>query len=356
MRFVDLTEASRLRASRARDCRSRLLRRRRWTYDAPSVIRVYPRLHIADPGLCFSRICRRRGYAFGRDNRARRILGRDLALNAVGIIMADLVSRLNHFGPVRRLRTGRQPPISTSRLSALISRADAARDRRDWYEAARLYELVLQANPSSHGYRVQLGHAYKELGDFDSAGLNYQAVLRHTPLDDDLHVQIGHLEKLKGNLSEAAACYAKGAELNAKNTDALVEYYALAPKLGLPPLRFRSGQTEQARCTEPEDGAQISSIDTGKRTIPEDSQFQRNRPSFAGSWLERANFDRHIFKVGGRLKALFVSDSLGTPIHARGIYYYSTALAEILNDMGFEITLVIEKSPGYGLQKLTPKV
>jgi hypothetical protein len=74
--------------------------------------------------------------------------------------MADLASRLSHFGPVRRLRSGPQAPIATTRLRALISRADAARDRRDWYEAVRLYELVLQANPSSHAIRVQLGHAY----------------------------------------------------------------------------------------------------------------------------------------------------------------------------------------------------
>jgi hypothetical protein len=35
-------------------------------------------------------------------------------------------------------------------------------------------------------------------------------------------------------------------------------------------------------------------------------------------------------------------------------FYYSTALAEILSNMGFEITLVIEKSPGYGLERGTP--
>jgi glycosyltransferase involved in cell wall biosynthesis len=50
---------------------------------------------------------------------------------------------------------------------------------------------------------------------------------------------------------------------------------------------------------------------------------------------------------------LFVSDSLGTPIHARGIFHYSTALAEILSGMGFEITLVVERSSEYGLERRT---
>jgi glycosyltransferase involved in cell wall biosynthesis len=228
--------------------------------------------------------------------------------------MADAGSRLSNLRPVRALRTGRQAPTtSPRRLNALVSRADAARDRRDWQAAARLYELVLRVSPSSHGFRVQLGHAYKELGDFDSAGLNYQAVLRHTPLDDDLHVQIGHLEKLKGNLSEAAACYAKGAELNPENTDALVEYYALASRLKLPPLPSRFGEGDKARNKEPD------------------------------YW--------RLANTSHRLKVLFVSDSLGTPIHARGIFHYSTALAEILSDMGFEITLLVERSPEYGLDR-----
>src|SRR6516164_9197465 len=126
--------------------------------------------------------------------------------------------------------------ILRRRVSALIREADAARDRRDWREAARLYQLVLEANPSSHAIRVQLAHAYKGLGDFSSAGLNYHAVLKVYPTDDDLHLQIGHLEKLKGNRQEAAAYYRKAAELNPDNSDAMVEYHSLAGKLGLPPL------------------------------------------------------------------------------------------------------------------------
>lgn len=49
------------------------------------------------------------------------------------------------------------------------------------------------------------------------------------------------------------------------------------------------------------------------------------------------------------LKILYVSDSLGTPIHARGIFNYSVSLVEILKKIGAEITLVVEQAPGYGL-------
>src|SRR6516225_1188813 len=114
--------------------------------------------------------------------------------------MADLVSGLQDSETEHALGTPDRPPISRRRLHALIKQGDAARDRRDWPEAARLYGLVIEASPSSLAIQVQLGHAHKELGDFDRASMNYYAVLEQTPTDDDLHLQIGHVEKLKGNL------------------------------------------------------------------------------------------------------------------------------------------------------------
>jgi glycosyltransferase involved in cell wall biosynthesis len=51
------------------------------------------------------------------------------------------------------------------------------------------------------------------------------------------------------------------------------------------------------------------------------------------------------------LKVLYVSDSLGTPIHARGIFNYSVSLIEILKSRGAIVDLVVEKARGYGLDK-----
>jgi glycosyltransferase involved in cell wall biosynthesis len=47
-------------------------------------------------------------------------------------------------------------------------------------------------------------------------------------------------------------------------------------------------------------------------------------------------------------KVLYVSDSLGTPIHPRGIFNYSVSAVEILKSLGMEVTLVVEGSSGYG--------
>lgn len=48
-------------------------------------------------------------------------------------------------------------------------------------------------------------------------------------------------------------------------------------------------------------------------------------------------------------KILYISDSLGTPIHPRGIYYYSLALVNILSSLNFDISLLVEKVDGFGI-------
>jgi len=53
----------------------------------------------------------------------------------------------------------------------------------------------------------------------------------------------------------------------------------------------------------------------------------------------------------GKFRVLFVSDSLGTPIHPRGIFNYSVSLIEILKRVGAEVVLVVEKAPDYGVDE-----
>ena len=136
------------------------------------------------------------------------------------------------WSPAHVSELGQLPAIpGISQLHSLRVAADAARDQRDWSNAARLYGELVAADPTAHAIAVQLGHAYKEMGEIEHAAQTYYAVLEKTPADDDLHLQIGHLEKMRGDFTAAAAHYKTAASLNPANADAVREYDALSHRL-----------------------------------------------------------------------------------------------------------------------------
>jgi FkbM family methyltransferase len=119
-----------------------------------------------------------------------------------------------------------------TQLRAVRDAADAARDRQDWPEAAKLYQEFVTADPTALDIAVQLGHALKETGDLDRAAQAYYGVLEARPRDDDLHLQIGHLEKLRRDLSAAGAHYQRAAQINPANLEARRESEALRHRVG----------------------------------------------------------------------------------------------------------------------------
>ncbi len=84
---------------------------------------------------------------------------------------------------------------------------DAARDRRDWSEAARHYRAHLEREPEDAGILVQLGHMLKEGGDLLSAESAYRRAMAMRPEDHDIPLQLGHALKLQGRLDEAREAY-----------------------------------------------------------------------------------------------------------------------------------------------------
>src|ERR1700722_416456 len=89
------------------------------------------------------------------------------------------------------------------RPGELRSRADAARDRRDWLEACNLYEEYLASAPGDVAIWIQLGHARKESGNLAGAEIAYRRGLVLAPDDPDGHLQLGHALKLSGQHDEA---------------------------------------------------------------------------------------------------------------------------------------------------------
>jgi tetratricopeptide (TPR) repeat protein len=111
--------------------------------------------------------------------------------------------------------------------------ADRARNARDWAQAAACYEALLRRSPYLDGIRVQLGHMYKEMGEFELAAGQYYDVLERRPHDGDLHLQVGHLEKLRRQWSTAIHHYGEALRINPDSSDALAEYRALGGGLSL---------------------------------------------------------------------------------------------------------------------------
>ncbi|MEI6160765.1 MAG: glycosyltransferase, partial [Roseococcus sp.] len=104
---------------------------------------------------------------------------------------------------------------------------DAARDRRDWAEAAAQYQRYLAHRADDAPIWVQMGHALKEAGDLPAAEQAYRRAQELSPRDHDVALQLGHALKLQGRLEEAAAAYALSDQLAPVN-HAAEELAALA--------------------------------------------------------------------------------------------------------------------------------
>lgn len=97
--------------------------------------------------------------------------------------------------------------------SYLLSRANGARDGKDFVAARRWYRLHLLLRPSDAGAWVQLGHAMKETSRLGEALRCYERAERLLGDDDDLPLQKGHLYKMMGLMDDAVRAYCRSREL-----------------------------------------------------------------------------------------------------------------------------------------------
>jgi tetratricopeptide (TPR) repeat protein len=125
----------------------------------------------------------------------------------LGVLMRALIKRV-------KLWFGDPPSNDLSTISprdeylALVAKADAARDRRDWAVAADAYEAALAVRPNEAPIWVQLGNMSKDSNDFARALYAYKRALDLRPNDADTNLQIGHLHKRAGDKAKALASYA----------------------------------------------------------------------------------------------------------------------------------------------------
>lgn len=98
-------------------------------------------------------------------------------------------------------------------LDQLREKADRARDRGDFAQAASAYREVLALVPDEEALWVQLGNCEKDSGRHAEAERAYLRALSLAPGNADTHLQMGHLHKLAGDLPEALASYRRASAL-----------------------------------------------------------------------------------------------------------------------------------------------
>jgi hypothetical protein len=92
-------------------------------------------------------------------------------------------------------------------MTSIITRADRARNIRQWELAARLYRKALNRNPKNPPIWLQYGHALKESGKPTEAESAYRIAIGYQPGDADAHLHLGHVLKLQGKGRDAEAAY-----------------------------------------------------------------------------------------------------------------------------------------------------
>ena len=132
-------------------------------------------------------------------------------------------------GPMRRHNF-------TAGKGSLISRADRARDARQWQIAAELYRKALDRNPSNPPIWVQYGHALKESGSLPEAESAYRTAIALDPAAAEPYLQLGHVLKMRGRREEAQIAYLQALALQRSMPD---------PLSGLNSLGWPEAQTAQ---------------------------------------------------------------------------------------------------------------
>lgn len=116
-------------------------------------------------------------------------------------------------------------------IKSAYARGNAARDARQWREAAKHYRRFLRHQPDNFAIWVQLGHMLGELGDAGGADQAYRTAYALNPADSDLALCRGHLAMRCGEREQAVALYRESLALDGNEQAAL----ALAGLAASPP-------------------------------------------------------------------------------------------------------------------------
>lgn len=117
------------------------------------------------------------------------------------------------------------------RVHRLLQQGDAARDAARWADAVAHYRAALDRAPGLPHIQLQLGHAFKELGQLDQADAAYAAAARLRPNDLEALLHRAHLAK-RIDPSAAVAHFASILLRESGHHEALKELNSLLGPVG----------------------------------------------------------------------------------------------------------------------------
>lgn len=127
--------------------------------------------------------------------------------------------------------------IGIEKLSLLINKGNGLYEQKNYKEALKEYNEVLDKNPDLYQIHRNIGNCYYEMGDYDSALEHYLAVLEKEPESGEIITSIGTIYIAKGELQKAMEYFSKIDEKSITNP--LIFY-------NLGTLLFKKGETDKA--------------------------------------------------------------------------------------------------------------
>ncbi|MDG1373259.1 MAG: tetratricopeptide repeat protein [Paracoccaceae bacterium] len=126
---------------------------------------------------------------------------------------------------------------------ALITRGDAARDRRAWAKAAKAYKAALDADPDLPNIWVQYGHVLKENDQVSDAVDAYREALQRRPGHAETQVHLAHVLKRLALYQDAMEAFEEALILDSSDEESAQELFSLQRRLNVVPETPRSNET-----------------------------------------------------------------------------------------------------------------
>lgn len=93
--------------------------------------------------------------------------------------------------------------------SEMLQEANSLFEQKQYSEAIAKYEELLTAEPTLYQLHINIGSAYREMGELDEAVASFEKVLAEEPMNTSALISMGDVHVAKGELDEAVSYFEK---------------------------------------------------------------------------------------------------------------------------------------------------